>query len=583
MKLLSLAPILLGWGIQKHQTSPQKLLDITLTPRFEHNAAVEVDVQMRFPAPESSMTTNVLFTVDEIAEIPGLQMKNGHLEAKDDNGAIRLIPHPDTSMPQVSSYNWIPIRQPQGSIQVSYTALPRKVTNATRSGPAMDFRAQDNGLLGAGFGLLCVPSDFESTWDVHLHWDLSHGPSETQAAWTFGDGPNAERTMSSMSLLSTYFAIGPLKKFSYECSNADEDFNIYWLGKPPFDACEVGMSTQSIFHTLADFFSDQDDPYRVFFRHNPYPGTNTGTALERSFMFSYDDSDYSQMHDNTYRVMVLAHEMVHNWVKFSEDRDTTTSNWYAEGLAEYYSIFFLFRKGTISEKVFPRELNSRLHAYYTSPLVGTSNEEAGKHTWSSTAAQRLPYRRGFVFAIMLNDIVWKGSGAHYLLDDAVLDVLKLVRLGKSVGPDDFIKRVANLANDKDRIVDMLYRNMTTGDALLIPSDTSLSWLASLTPVTLRCQEQYMYELGFDEMGARVDYVIRNLKPSSRAAQSGLQNGDRFVGGLQLNNSDLDYDRTLTVEVDRSGLPSTFHVDFWPRSYQLVKSCFYEPQHLHAEL
>ena len=538
---------------------------------------------MRFPAPESSVATNVLFSVDEIAEIPGLQMKNGHLEAKDDDGVIRLIPHLDTSMPQISSYNWITTRQPRGNIQISYTALPRQVTNATRSGPAMDFRAQDNGLLGAGFGLLCVPSDYESTWDVHLHWDISLGPAGTQTAWTFGDGPNTERTMPSMGVLSTYFAVGPLKKFDYECSNADEDFNIYWLGKPPFDACEVGKSVQSIFHALADFFSDQGDPYRVFFRHNPYPGTNTGTALERSFMFSYDDSDYSKINDNIYRVMVLAHEMVHNWIKFSEDKDTPTSNWYAEGLAEYYSIFFLFRKDIISENVLLCELNRRLHAYYTSPFVDTSNEEAGKYTWSSTAAQRLPYRRGLVFAIMLNDMVWKGSGGHYLLDDAVLGVLRLVRLGQSVGPQDFIKMVASLANGEDGLIDTLYRNMTTGDGLLIPSDTSLSWLASLSPVTLRCQEQYTYELGFDETGARVDYVIRNLKPSSRAAQSGLQNGDRLVGGLGLNNSDLDYDRTLSVEVERSGFSSTFHIDFWPRSYQLVKSCFYEPQRLHAEL
>ncbi|KAJ5719878.1 hypothetical protein N7493_006756 [Penicillium malachiteum] len=582
MKFLSLTPILMRLGMQSPPSS-QKSLYITLTPRFESNAAVEVDVQMRFPAPESSVTASLLFSVDEIAEIPGLQIKNGSLEAMDDYGVLRLIAHPDTSVPQISSSSWIPTRRPRGNIQISYTALPRQVTNATRSGPAMDFRAQDDGLLGAGYGLLCVPFDFESTYDVRLHWDLSLGPIGTQTAWTFGDELDAERNMSPIGLLSTYLATGPLQKFDHECSNADENFNIYWLGQPPFDACDIGKSIQSIFHALADFFSDQNEPYRVFLRHNPYPGTNTGTALDRSFMFSYDDSDYSQTGDNIFRVMVLSHEMVHNWVRFSEDRETTTSNWYAEGLAEYYSLFFLFRNGIISEKVLLRELNRRLHAYYTSPLVGASNEEAAKYTWSSTAAQRLPYRRGLVFAIILNEIIWKGSKERYLLDDAVLDVLKSVQLGLSVGPEEFIKRVTSLANDEDGILDTLYHKMTTGESLLIPSESSLSWVPSLSPVTLCCQEQYEYELGFDEMGARVDHVIRDLVPSSRAAQSGLRNGDRLIGGFQLNDTELDYDRNLTAEVERSGISSTFNVDFWPHSYQSVKSCLYEFPSPHAEL
>ena len=69
-------------------------------------------------------------------------------------------------------------------------------------------------------------------------------------------------------------------------------FGMYWFGEPPFNVAKVAGTIKDVFLYMSKFFDDDQKSYRVFLRRNPYRGTGAGTTLERSFMFSYDDTDF---------------------------------------------------------------------------------------------------------------------------------------------------------------------------------------------------------------------------------------------------------------------------------------------------
>ncbi|OJK01828.1 hypothetical protein ASPACDRAFT_42093 [Aspergillus aculeatus ATCC 16872] len=125
-----------------------------------------------------------------------------------------------------------------------------------QNAPLFDFRLIFSGAISSGYGFLaCPPSQSpDQEVEVQVEWDLTHAPPMTRAIWIFGEGPNPVcRTMTYAEIQATYFMVGRVS------SHGDERFGMYWMGDPTFDA-----------HLMAEFFNDQEDPYRIFIRYNPY-------------------------------------------------------------------------------------------------------------------------------------------------------------------------------------------------------------------------------------------------------------------------------------------------------------------------
>lgn len=257
----------------------------------------------------------------------------------------------------VTARVWKTGRPTVGNVSVFYTALPRRVSRDTKNGPALDLRVDQGGLIGSGMAFLGTPpKEPEVTTLTTLRWDLSKCPNGTLAAWSMGDGegPFEIATKSLLGIAfgvqEAYFAVGPLHRVTspddYIHTNEADVFNMYWLGTPTFDPLPLGTRLQKLFRELSAFFRDKGNSYRIFLRHNPFRGSLTGTALRRSFMYGYDDSERDCPPSLQDREAVLAHEMVHNWVLLT--RESVADNWYHEGLAEYYQVLLRFRFGLAS-------------------------------------------------------------------------------------------------------------------------------------------------------------------------------------------------------------------------------------------
>ncbi|KAK0759502.1 LOW QUALITY PROTEIN: hypothetical protein N5P37_007690 [Trichoderma harzianum] len=457
-----------------------------------------------------------------------------------------------------------------GNISVVYTALPRRVSKETKNGPALDLRVDQGGLIGSGMAFLgAPPKEPEVTTLTTLRWDLSKSPKGTLAAWPMGDGegPFEIATKSLLGIASgvqeAYFAVGPLHRMTspdnYMHTNETNVFNMYWFGTPTFDPLPLGTRLQKLFREMSAFFRDKGNSYRIFLRHNPFRGSLTGTALRRSFMYGYDESERDCPPSLQDREAVLAHEMVHNWVLLT--RESVADNWYHEGLAEYYQVLLRFRFGLLSAREYLQQVNEKLVAYYTNPLATWSLERVQKVTWNMTDAQRMPYMRGFAFALQVNDVL---RTAGHSIDDLVGPLADRLQGGESVGVEDYLQRLSQLLGGDETRADSLVTEMKE--------------------VRLVQRKLEKFELGFDEssllQGPR---IVKGLIQGSRAQLAGIQDGDRIE--LECGSTHLtvrsQFSATLKLRVFREG-NAPFVVEFWPRSQDKVEA-YQRQRHLRFDV
>ncbi|KAF7526226.1 hypothetical protein G7054_g10829 [Neopestalotiopsis clavispora] len=485
-------------------------LTVLLTPLFAAESITSVHVSISYePRPEINATSGLFQGATTAASIPALDIEEGSLQVFNAAGPLNVTPRDVAINGYFLGYRWATDRPTKGSVNISYTAMPRSVSNTERNGPVLDFRLESGGLLASGFSLLVAPVDLEQDYHVSLDWNLCNGPIGTKGIWTWGPssaGPIVRR-MTSFEILWTFFAAGPVQAYIDEVqAGIPARFNVYWLGELPFDGDELSGQIGQLFRDMSDFFEDDGESYRVFLRHNSYPGTNSGTALQRLFIFCYDDSDYSHSGGNLDRVMAIAYEMVHNWVIWDSSVDLS-----AHGLMtpeEYCyvtinSIYFrcvydhLFPFVIGSGEKYVQRINGWLLAYYTSEYSYMSLNDANRDMWMSSAAQKVPYRRGHAFAMQLDAAIRAASQSRASLDDLVLHLVRINKLGQSAGPEEFDSVLGNLIGSKEQAL-RLVEAMKSGTHLVIPPTDALSAGRFHLPATLRRHDFEQFQLGFDE-------------------------------------------------------------------------------------
>ncbi|KAF7526229.1 hypothetical protein G7054_g10826 [Neopestalotiopsis clavispora] len=556
--------------------------DVVISPQYDGDNITSLCVSLGF-SPTSCDTQPVLTSIIEVANTPGLSILPGSILAWDDLGNFTILETRNYAGGMVLGM-WNSNRRLEGRVIVSYVAMPHYVDEQSRNGPSLDFRLESGGVFTSGMALLMVPPDQHLSYEVTVKWDTTAAPQGFRAVWTYGESRNLiKRHLTATELQWTFFAAGPLS--SYVDEEQDRGlgrFNVYWIDEPPFPVWQMSEELGQLFDKMSAFFMDKDDVYRIFLRHNPFPGTNTGTALQRSFAFGYDDTEFSSPSPFIDRLLVLAHEMVHNWVIFDIEADLRGENWFPEGLAEFYSIELAYRYGMISRADYVNQINKRVVAYYTSPFVATSLDEANKYTWKSTSAQRLPYRRGHVFGILLDSLIRERTQSAASLDDAVLYIISRKSKGLSAGPDDFRQKVGQLIGD-NTYADELFFKLTSGSDLLTPSKDSLALMHPELPVSLRRRDCEKFDLGFDESAAQNNHVIQDLKPESRAAKAGLREGDRIKQSLTVSASEMDIDKSIEALVQHTGSDDWQVIKIWPRSFDEVESWQFEWESSGGEL
>ncbi|OAA36119.1 peptidase M61 domain-containing protein [Beauveria brongniartii RCEF 3172] len=542
----------------------------TITPIYNHQGtAVALRVQVVLTNTHV-LAENVLFRVPSvIAAVDVGHVVHKRIHASDGQGTLCLV-HDTKETDKTGTIlwqSWRPVRSTKGTIRADYTALPRRVNLSTGNGPPFDLRENFGGLVSSGYGFLAtLPDDSSQIYNVSVSWNLDGAPKGVRAIWSFGEGPEPiTRPMRCSEIQATYIAVGEVK------SVGDASFGIYWLGNPPFDVAKLSASLREVFFYMAALFEDEKDRYSVFIRYNAYFGTQAGTALNRSFMFSYDDGDFANPPSHIEQMLFLSHETTHNWVKFSHPGLAT---WYAEGMAEYYSIFTPLRTGRLSVERFRGILNGRLLAYYTNPLMSKSNDEIAELAWKDASAQLIPYGRGLIFAMRVDAMIAAESGARSI-DDLILRLVRRYRNGEEVTRNEYASELSRLLGDSEESqlrARQALHDMSTGKLLVPPSQ-------GLLHLGLQCQRYYapVWELGFNaSRNGRGHLLVTDVDKDSAAAKAGLLEGDRILNTLNLATLRRrdKANANLTVQRPPGNLGSEVEISFRPRGREMMEAWRY---------
>jgi predicted metalloprotease with PDZ domain len=150
----------------------------------------------------------------------------------------------------------------------------------------------------------------------------------------------------------------------------------------------------------------------------------SGTALLNSFSAFATDADGLGPEIAERVDYLFFHELMHHWLgKQIRLRQEEQQYWFSEGFTEYFQTQLRLRTQVLTPAQYVQELNRDVvGALYHSSVRNVPNDSITyHHFWTNRDYEKLPYRRGFLFALYLDTQLKQTTS--YSLADCVRAVL----------------------------------------------------------------------------------------------------------------------------------------------------------------
>lgn len=124
----------------------------------------------------------------------------------------------------------------------------------------------------------------------------------------------------------------------------------------------------------------------------------------------------------------IAHETSHTWIgqQLQLGSGSFANQWFGEGFNDYVALTTLAASGVFGPQEFLNYLNNNtLTTHYNSPVRGIPNDSIAAHYWQDPQYQRLPYRRGLLYAFYLDNQLRLASAGRHTLRDLLLALYAL--------------------------------------------------------------------------------------------------------------------------------------------------------------
>ncbi len=506
-----------------------------------------VVVDEAIPMPDTPADATLLAMPHVSSNVPTIASSVGELQAHDDQGALSLR-YRDQGEGTERQRQWYAQRPVAGILRFSYRAAMTEALAARGAAPPTELRSEEQAFSGAGVTFLLHPPGGKH--DIALDWDLGALGPQAHALSSL-QGGNAE-DVSMDGLDSSYFMAGHIGLYP-QAPDASGFFSA-WQGTTPFDAEKLLAWTQQLRRHYQAFFATPATPYGVFLRRNKVnPGG--GMGMYHSFIVTYDDT---RGNDPQQLELTLAHEMFHTFQpRLGADYDGgggLAASWFNEGMAVFYQARLPLRYGMIDADAFLKDLNYTAARYYTNLLGSTPNREVPAGFWKDTRIRTLPYDRGFLYFVTVDDAMRKASDGRQSLDDLMLEMLaRQQHQGRIEVADWEAVLRAHLGDDAVRQL----HAMLDGAAPLPASDAFGPCFERVSRPMRR------YELGFaPEVLTESPRVVRGLVPGSAAERAGVRNGDQITRPVGQDQLQGEQDGILTLHLLRDGTP--LEVSYAPR-------------------
>lgn len=374
--------------------------------------------------------------------------------------------------------------KPQKEINISYVIVPDNNVKQNY----FNIILRNDFIAFPGYGVFAYPSDVEKYFDfkedklidldISISWN--NIPDDWQVISSHGIGKNIT---IKKGLTDAYYVAGnkngKLKIFDLS-ENSKQKAYLSLYGDFLFGKEEAKKLLKKIISGHRNFFNDTNDKYyfvSLLNRDFNNEGGNDdkkkkftsigGSAFYNSFALGFlnleDDSRY--IFD-----IILTHEILHHWIgkKIKHSLGSKQEDaWFSEGFTDYFARILAFRHEIISFDQFIYSINELLDEYYSSPVINEPNARIKKDFWNDHYIGRLPYVRGFTFALYLNNLI-KNNNKDYSLDNVILDLFKELN-GKNFNIKSFEKNIKKYSDADIKLA--LEKFIDQGNTIILDNST----------------------------------------------------------------------------------------------------------------
>jgi predicted metalloprotease with PDZ domain len=378
------------------------------------------------------------FVLDEESKAANLEKRICDVSATDATGKALAV---ETG----SGLRWV-VRHPPGeALVLRYRIGKGNPPRPSEYGPMV---TAEFCLLIGGTSLL-FPHDPESKTErlrrVTFHWR-----SFVEAGWTvassFGLEADLDFTLPAHRFFTTQFlAARRLTMVHREIDGGTVTVAVAgerWKFSPE----AVADTAVTVIRTEREFFDDAGPPFFLIgivpagsYREGEGTFYASGTGLTNSFaLLLPPPAEYPSFQGPIQTL--LAHELLHGWIgqTIRSAEKPGAVAWFFEGFTTFYTRRFLHRSGLMSADEYVADLNESIQEYFGLSLRNAPNQRIEQEFFTSREVSRLPYRRGDLVALALDEEIQRQSQGRRSLDDVILSLTRAGREGQQVTTESLL-------------------------------------------------------------------------------------------------------------------------------------------------
>ncbi|WP_298223671.1 M1 family aminopeptidase [Flavobacterium sp.] len=174
----------------------------------------------------------------------------------------------------------------------------------------------------------------------------------------------------------------------------------------------------------------------------------TGSGVKNGFLIQSSNNPFNHFPTMNY---IFNHEMMHDWIGGKIPmRNEELNYWFSEGFTDYYAYKNRLRNQDITLKEWLDGFNKDvIKAHWENPERNKPNYVIKEDFWKNRNIEKIPYRRGAIFAFWLDNQILKKSNYTKSLDDLMRDLLKICTTENRKFTDELFLEMAQKYLGKD--------------------------------------------------------------------------------------------------------------------------------------
>jgi len=384
------------------------ILRYTFTPDFATSGS-SLHVVLTFQGSEAGNSKLILPTT--WAGQSDLFKAVRNLKSED---SITVIKNTDADGVRILQY------PPKSTIRISYDLMndwtgslrhPKECRVVIQNAQAI-FNGQ-NGLIHPEIG---------QTDQVETDFRWHKLPRNWIVASSFGTGRRSQRFKGEWRMVyDAIFSAGDFRLTQTEISG--ERLILAARGSWIFSDRQAANQILDIFRVERQFWGETKTN-RFLVILTPYEqdfGSSDGTVFTSAFLLFLSRKQTFLTDEKS----LLAHEVFHTWNPYRMGSTSgEATEWFTEGFTQYYQDRILLQAGLLSYPEYVDRLNQIVTSYWSSPDRNWSQTQWLERKQTGKPEYELPYKRGAIIALWLDQRIRKNSLNERSLDDRMFALLK---------------------------------------------------------------------------------------------------------------------------------------------------------------